>query len=115
MSITTSYVEPEDFYGPMVPVRNATPYKLLGGFQVLDVATTWTILANHSARAEGNPIVAGMIHHSGLMLSMILLLILKLAIVYSLYRKQTGIKIMSAIYGLVLVNNFLFLGLWLLA
>lgn len=91
--------------------RVARRYQLLAGLQVADVATTWVILANFSTRAEGNPVVAQMIHHGGLQLAMIGLLVVKLAVVYVLYEKQTGINIMSAIYGLVVFNNLLALGL----
>ena len=88
-------------------------YLLLAALQVLDVATTWTILANVSTRAEANPIVAGLIHHGGLQVAMVTLLAVKLAVVRVLYEKQTGVKLMSAIYSLVIFNNVLFLGLWL--
>lgn len=88
-------------------------YQALAGLQVLDVATTWVILANWTARAEGNPIVAGLIHHTGLVVAMVALLVVKLAVVWVLYEKQTGVKLMSAVYGLVVANNLLFLGLWL--
>jgi hypothetical protein len=88
-------------------------YLLLAALQVLDVATTWTILANVSTRAEANPIVAGLIHHGGLQVAMVTLLAVKLAVVRVLYEKQTGVRLMSAIYSLVIFNNLLFLGLWL--
>lgn len=91
--------------------RTAGRYQLLAGLQVADVATTWVILANFSTKAEGNPVVAQMIHHGGLQLAMIGLLVVKLAVVYVLYEKQTGINIMSAVYGLVVFNNLLALGL----
>ena len=91
--------------------RTARRYQLLAGLQALDVATTWVILANFATHAEGNPVVAQMIHHGGLQLAMIGLLVVKLAVVYVLYEKQTGINIMSAIYGLVVFNNLLALGL----
>jgi hypothetical protein len=98
-----------------VPADRELPrYVMLAVLQVLDVATTWTILANVGHRAEGNPIVAGLIEHGGLVVAMLTLLAVKLAVVRVLYEKQTGVKLMSAVYGLVLVNNFLFLGLWLL-
>ena len=94
------------------PTRAAGRYQLLAGLQVVDVATTWAILANFSDQArEGNPVVATMIHHTGLQLAMIALLVVKLAVVYVLYEKQTGVNIMSAIYGLVVFNNLLALGL----
>ncbi len=88
-------------------------YLLLAALQVLDVVTTWTILANVSTRAEANPIVGGLIHHGGLTVAMLTLLAVKLAVVRVLYEKQTGVKLMSAVYGLVIFNNALFLGLWL--
>ncbi len=91
--------------------RAAGRYQLLAGLQVADVATTWVILANFSTKSEGNPVVAQMIHHGGLQLAMIGLLVVKLAVVYVLYEKQTGINVMSAIYGLVVFNNLLALGL----
>src|SRR3546814_898932 len=91
--------------------RRAGRYQLLAGLQVADVATTWVILANFSTKAEGNPVVAQMIHHGGLQVAMVALLVVKLAVVYVLYEKQTGINVMSAIYGLVVFNNLLALGL----
>lgn len=94
--------------------REATRYQLLGGLQVLDVATTWVILDNFTNRAEGNPLVATFIHHGGLPVAMVTLLVLKLAVVYVLWEKQTGVNLMSAIYGLVVFNNLLVLVLALL-
>ena len=96
------------------PPRALGLYLALAGLQVLDVATTWVILANWTARAEGNPIVAGLIDHTGLFVAMIALVVVKLAVVRVLYEKQTGVKLMSAVYSLVVANNLLFLGLWLL-
>lgn len=87
--------------------RSTGRYRLLAGLQVADVATTWFILANFTHKAEGNPVVATMIHHTGLQLAMIALLVVKLAVVYVLYEKQTGVNLMSAIYGLVVFNNLL--------
>ena len=86
-------------------------YQLLAGLQVADVATTYVILANFAAHNEGNPVVAAFINHTGLAAAMFTLLVIKLAVVYVLYEKQTGVNIMSAIYGLVLFNNLLALGL----
>lgn len=37
---------------------STTQYWMLAGLQVVDVATTWFILAHWSARTEGNPVVA---------------------------------------------------------
>lgn len=90
-------------------------YRLLATLQFFDVATTWWILNYWETRAEGNPIVAEAIHLSGLPLAMVALLVFKLSVVYVLWEKQTGVKLMSAIYTLVVVNNLLFLFLWLVA
>lgn len=87
--------------------REAGRYQLLAGLQVADVATTWVILANFTTKAEGNPVVGAMIHHTGLQVAMVALLVVKLAVVYVLYEKQTGVNLMSAIYGLVVFNNLL--------
>ncbi|MFP5323026.1 MAG: DUF5658 family protein [Acidimicrobiia bacterium] len=94
-----------------VEPRAVGRYQLLAGLQVADVATTWTILANFTSASEGNPVVATMIHHIGLQVAMLALLVVKLAVVYVLYEKQTGVNLMSAIYGLVVFNNLLALGL----
>ncbi len=86
-------------------------YQILAGLQAVDVATTWVILANFSARAEGNPIIGAFIHHGGLLVAMTCLLVFKLAVVYVLYEKDTGVNLMSALYSLVVFNNLLALGL----
>ncbi len=83
------------------------PYQLLAGLQVADVATTSFILAQFSARAEGNPVIAAFIHHGGLGVAMMTLLVFKLSVVYVLYEKGTGVNLMSALYGLVVFNNAL--------
>src|SRR3546814_6907708 len=69
--------------------RRAGRYQLLAGLQVADVATTWVILANFSTKAEGNPVVAQTIHHGGLQVAMVALLVVKLAVVYVLYEKRS--------------------------
>ena len=92
---------------------DVVPYQLLAGLQVLDVATTWTILHHWTARAEANPVVANLIHSTGLPVAMMALIVFKLAVVWVLYEKQTGVKLMSGLYSLVVFNNLLFLGLWL--
>lgn len=91
--------------------RRLGRYRFLAGLQVADVATTWVILANYSSKAERNPVVATMIDHAGLQVAMVALLVVKLTVVYLLYEKQTGVNLMSAIYGLVIFNNLLALGL----
>lgn len=92
-------------------VEELRPYHLLAGLQVADVATTWVILSQWTHRAEGNPIVASFIEYSGLTVAMVALLVVKLAVVYVLYEKGTGVNLMSALYGLVVFNNALALGL----
>ena len=94
--------------------REVRRYVALAGLQVLDVATTWVILANWTARAEGNPVVGTLIHHTGLATAMVALLVVKLAVVFVLWEKQTGVKLISAIYSLVVFNNLLIGALWLL-
>ena len=91
--------------------RSVGRYQLLAGLQTADVATTWVILGNFASRSEGNPVVASLISHTGLMAAMVALLVVKLAVVFVLYEKQTGVNLMSAIYGLVIFNNLLALGL----
>lgn len=94
-------------------VRDRTrPYLLLAGLQVLDVALTWFILASWSARAEGNPLVSHGITTLGLPAAMMLVLAFKLGVVWLFYLCQTKVRLVSALYGLVIFNNLLFLGLW---
>lgn len=89
------------------------PYQQLAALQGLDVATTWLILGSWSTKAEGNPVVAAFIEAGGLSVAMVTLLVIKLAVVYVLYEKQTGVNLMSALYGLVVFNNLLALVLLL--
>ncbi len=96
---------------PRSATQSVTPYQMLAGLQVADVATTWVILANWSTKAEGNPIISTFIHHGGLMTAMVALLVFKLSVVYVLYEKGTGVNLMSALYSLVIFNNLLALGL----
>lgn len=86
------------------------PYAALAALQVLDVATTFTILTWFAAgRAEGNPIVAAAFGTLGLTIGCLLLLSFKLAAVGLFYACQTRVRLASAIYGLVIVNNVLLL------
>lgn len=96
---------------PDVSDRESRVYQLLAALQVLDVATTWTILGLYASGREANPIVARFIEHGGLTAAMLAVLVFKLATVWVLYEKQTGVKLASAIYSLVIVNNALVLGL----
>lgn len=106
------------FTSPTTPRDERTSiwgYRLLAALQFFDVATTWWILNYWEVRAEGNPLVAEAIRYSGLPLAMVALLVIKLSVVYVLWEKQTGVKLMSAVYTLVVANNVLFLFLWLVA
>jgi len=88
-------------------------YVILAVMQIMDVLTTWFILSRWGERAEGNPVVAWVIGNVSLGPAMVMLLAIKLTVVWALFRKQTGVRLISALYGLVLVNNLLFLVLWL--
>lgn len=100
----------------VLPVRKERvrhrPYLLLALFQVADVLTTGFILNAWTARAEGNPIAAFILHHRGLLPGLTLLLALKLAMVWVFYVCQTGVRLASALYSLVIANNLLFILLW---
>lgn len=89
---------------------STAPYVWLGGLQILDVATTFTILTWFAAgRAEGNPIVAAAFGTLGLAIGCLLLLAFKLSVVGLVYACQTKVRVTTAIYGLVIFNNVLLL------
>lgn len=88
------------------------PYVALGTLQLLDVATTYVILAHWSQRAEGNPIAAFFIDYH-LVGGLGLLLVLKLLVVAIFWSCQTPVRIAAVIYSAVILNNSLFLFLWL--
>lgn len=91
-----------------------TRYYLLALLQVLDVATTWYILTKWSERAEGNPLVRSILETVGITRGLFVVLLFKLGVVALFYYCQTGVKLASAIYSLVIVNNALFLALYFL-
>lgn len=97
------------------PPTKVRPYQLLAGLQFLDVATTWFILIHWTERVEGNPIAAALLGWVGIDLGCLILLAFKLGLVYAVYRKQLGVKLVSALYTAVVLNNLLFLYLWLVA
>lgn len=107
--MTVVLERPAPVEAPPVRVR---PYQLLAGLQVLDVATTWIILSHWTERAEGNPIVAFFFEHVGINVGCLLILVFKFVLVYLTYRKQTGVKLISAVYTAIILNNLLFLYLW---
>lgn len=87
-----------------------TPYVILAYMQVIDVVITALIL-NWMGGAEGNPIARQLTDLGAI--GFLALLGFKLWIVHRLYKKQTGVRFISAVYGIVLANNLLFLILWL--
>ncbi len=97
------------------PVRAARlvhrPYVALAGLQILDVLTTGLILGFFVSHQEGNPVVATLFHHVGLISGLGILLALKLGAVAVFWDCQFPVKIANAIYGLVIFNNALVLGL----
>lgn len=101
----------------ILPVRQKRtihkPYIFLAILQVLDVATTGWILHHWSVRAEGNPIAAHILTGLGLGLGLALLLAFKLAVVALFWSCQTKTRIATAIYTAVVLNNLLYLILWI--
>lgn len=96
----------------VAPVRTR-PYALLATLQALDVLTTWWILHHWSTRSEANPIAHWVFNSFGLHAGIFMLATVKLSCVYSLYNRQSGVKLITALYSLVIFNNLLFLALWL--
>ena len=88
------------------------PYRILALLQALDVATTYFLLTQWSLRAEGNPIAAHLFGSLGIGVGCLVLLWVKMAVVVSLWRKQTGVRFVSVIYGAVIVNNLILFGMW---
>lgn len=91
------------------------PYITLSLLQVLDVVTTGIILGVFvGAGREGNPLVSTIFQHTGLMVGLMVVLLLKLGAVGVLYWAQFPPRIPTAIYGLVVFNNalILVLGAW---
>lgn len=93
------------------PAVRTARYEVLALLQVADVATTWTVLSLAGGMSEGNPIIDLVIRRIGLAESMFMLLVLKLSVVYSLWRKGTGVRLVSAIYAAVVFNNLLALAI----
>lgn len=100
----------------VLPVRQPRmvhrPYAFLAALQCLDVATTWIVLNYWSVKAEGNPAAAVVLDSLGLHVGLLLLLAFKLAVVALWWDCQTKVRLASAIYSLVILNNFVFLILW---
>lgn len=92
--------------------ESVKPYVILAAIQVLDIVLTGFILHAWSERAEGNPIARVILETAGLPVGLAALLAFKLGVVWMLYSCQTGVKILSAIYALVIANNLYFLVGW---
>lgn len=90
-----------------------TRYYMLALLQILDVATTWYILTSWSKSAERNPLIKSIIDTVGIDRGLFIILLFKLGVVALFYYCQTGVKLASAIYSLVIINNVLFLALYL--
>lgn len=98
---------PADVESSTAPLR----YEVLALLQVAAIGTTWALLTFADGMTEGNPVVDLFIRRIGLLESMLLLLVVKLAVVYSLWREGTGIRLLSAIYAAVIFNNLLALAI----
>lgn len=99
----------------IVPADQRTsvkPYVILAVIQVLDVVLTGIILHAWGERAEGNPVARFILETAGLTLGLTLLLAVKLGVVWMFYICQDGVKIVTAIYALVIANNLYFLIGW---
>lgn len=102
----------------VLPVRQPRlihkPYLALAGLQVADVITTGIILSFWGdSHSEGNPLVNTLFQWNGLMIGLMILLAFKLAVVALFWDCQTRVRLASAIYGLVIVNNVLLLAVLL--
>ena len=107
-----THAELPQLAAPERPV-SPTRYEVLALLQVADVLTTWVLLGVASGLTEGNPVVDLFIDRIGLWQSMLFLLVVKLGVVYSLWRKGTGVRLVSALYGAVVFNNALALAILL--
>lgn len=90
-----------------------TPYLVLAVLQVLDVLTTGWILARIGNVHEGNPVVRTLLDGAGLYAGLAALLLAKVLVVGVLYVCQTRVRLAQAVYGAVIVNNLLALGMLL--
>lgn len=99
------------FPEPLVAVENPIwrPYAALAGLQAADVSLTAFVLA--VGGAEQNPLARVLtdVGWPGLAL----LLIVKLSLVLLLFQRQTRVRLASALYTAVVVNNLLFAALYL--
>lgn len=87
------------------------PYVWLAGLEFMDVLTTGIILGFFVGSSEGNPIVRALFDHTGLVVGLLILLIAKLVAVAIFWTTQFPVKIATAVYGMVVFNNLLILGL----
>lgn len=99
------------FPTPLVEVEDAAwrPYAGLAGLQVTDVALTAFVLA--VGGTEQNPLARVLTDIGWPGLAM--LLVVKLSLVLLLFQRQTRVRLASALYAAVVVNNLLFATLYL--
>lgn len=111
MTTNTPTAKLTSFWPKRSPRIVHRPYIFLALTQILDVLTTGVILGVFVERnaTEGNPIVAALFHHTGLLIGLSILLVLKLAAVALFWHTQFPVKIANAIYSLVVFNNILIL------
>jgi hypothetical protein len=84
-------------------------YALLILLQTIDIATTSLILS--WGGAEQNPL-AKLLTSAGLS-GLIALLLLKLLLVWRVYERGIQVRLVTAIYGVVVTNNLFFVALYL--
>lgn len=109
MTVTTPTAKITSIWPKRAPRLVHKPYILLAVLEVLDVLTTGIILNIYVGVREGNPLVATLFHHTGLLIGLGILLVAKLAAVALFWDTQFPVKIANAIYGLVVFNNLLIL------
>lgn len=82
-------------------------YVTLGMLQVFDVATTAVILAVFVQAVEGNPLAKWVLDHGTV--GLLAMLGFKLGAVAFAWWCQTPVRLVAAIYTLVIVNNLVVL------
>lgn len=90
-------------------VTRSTPHRRLCLLQVADIALTAIVL--EAGGAEQNPLARLLVSTGWLGLTA--MLAFKLTLVCLLFRKAAKVNLVSAVYGAVVVNNLLFVVLYL--
>lgn len=92
------------------PVVSPWRYQVLAALQVLDVCTTYALLRWFAAD-EANPIADTIFVSTGLLGGCALLLWFKLTVVHLIAQRGSGVRLVTALYSVVAINNLLFLGM----